>query len=643
MPKQSLPCHRILLLSIAGLFMFPLFATAGPRSAPFKLLTRHADKCIDLKGRKTHNGNAIHQWGCKRDVKVRDNKLWVLEKIGGGRVVFHNQKTRRNGTSSVIDMAQSKNRGRVVLYRRHYKKNQQWTLEYRGKSGGRTWYAIRSVQNPNLCLDIAGASKGNGARLQVYRCVRVPQQEFALYIPRSHRMSNFIKGLGKKISSGAKVMAKKAASKTMTAFKQAHRVSRRTARKLENFSKKISKQAGQISKQALDKALKEATKYSNKAKNGITSATKKALKAAQKAYNATKNHLKKRLMDYAKKFFEMMRSEIGGKIEDRMKEAIEGKFLRKLTRKIEREANKFKRDMKRRTRYIKQANPRKARSLRGKFGLRKMKLKSRFKRMMNPKYLKRNLKRSAKSTLPAKVAAIAAELGLVFAWSATECAVRGHTKGCQFKECFAYKSAEGMFDYVYGIPIGLVADPIIAGLGGQCMFALSPLVAGTMGLGAPVALFACYVALNDELSKLIDKAIKGRIQSKFWTGGPKWQHKFIKAFGGRPGAYTSNDTVNRRYCPSGRSSGNGGAKCKYNDRSNRSYQVHFTTCVTKNCKRHRVANAGACAAKCRRNRSCKYYFFANFRGKNGCYLLKKGNVYNHSRERDRNNRCSGTR
>ena len=114
------------------------------------------------------------------------------------------------------------------------------------------------------------------------------------------------------------------------------------------------------------------------------------------------------------------------------------------------------------------------------------------------------------------------------------------------------------------------------------------------------------------------------------------------SFGQVVGKVCGNGTLKKfdEACPTASSN----VRCKYKDRSGKSYQVHFTTCVNKKCKPHKVNDPGACAALCRRTGGCRHFFYAKFKNRGKiCYLLTKAKSYSHRAEKDRSERCSGNR
>jgi hypothetical protein len=155
-----------------------------------------------------------------------------------------------------------------------------------------------------------------------------------------------------------------------------------------------------------------------------------------------------------------------------------------------------------------------------------------------------------------------------------------------------------------------------------------------MGIGLPVAGVPCYLGIQTAVGELLDTHVKNQLRDVVWGNKNKGAGKvFYKLFGGKYGSSSPS-----------RSNSNSHANCEYNDRSGKAYAVVPGT-VLGSISGTPSSNANACTSKCRSNRNCKYFFFANMKRGGGkkCYLLKKRQVYNTRGESDRNSRCSGKR
>jgi len=245
--------------------LFALIAThsldayAGKRSSSkYKILTRHVDKCLDLKGRKTHSGNTVHQWACKMDIVPPKSRLWIVERMGKGYVRFRSAK--KTNMCLQVRKGKLKNNRPVQIGKCGKTSRQQWRLKYRQYHNKRKFYSLRSKANLKYCLEIRKADRKNGGRAQIYKCVKSTRQYFTFWIPNSHKMSSFIEDIGKEIEKSVKQLSKDL---------------QRAAVKASKDIKKQAKYSFRSAKELGRKAIKKSIRGMKKSLKGMKSLAKK--------------------------------------------------------------------------------------------------------------------------------------------------------------------------------------------------------------------------------------------------------------------------------------------------------------------------------------------------------------------------------
>jgi Ricin-type beta-trefoil lectin domain len=129
---------------------------------PYNIQSRWSAKCIDDPALSTGNVQ-LDQWTCV----YQSNEYWRLESVGTSvyRV--------RNGWSNKcmnISHASLDPGAAVIQYACGNWNNEYFFFDTRGSDGTKYYYDIRSWSS-NLCLNIAGASTANGAKvIQWNRC-----------------------------------------------------------------------------------------------------------------------------------------------------------------------------------------------------------------------------------------------------------------------------------------------------------------------------------------------------------------------------------------------------------------------------------------------------------------------------------------
>ena len=133
------------------------------------------------------------------------------------------------------------------------------------------------------------------------------------------------------------------------------------------------------------------------------------------------------------------------------------------------------------------------------------------------------------------------DAGVMYAVSAITCKVKqkdlktaSGKKTTTFGNCFAHQSANGTFEYFYGLLIGgLVMDAatytVLAPAVLACVTACSIMIPGAgLAIGT-----ACVPAIQTVAQEVIDQAIKNKIKAKIWSGGPRLYQDFYKFYGGK--------------------------------------------------------------------------------------------------------------
>ena len=114
--------------------------------------------CADATGWGTANGTLLQQWACGNQAA---NQEWQFQSTGSGVYKIAN----RNAPTEIMDASGSASGSAVQLWSYVGGANQQWTAT--ALSNGNWKIANKSS---GLCLAVAGASKANGAALQVATC-----------------------------------------------------------------------------------------------------------------------------------------------------------------------------------------------------------------------------------------------------------------------------------------------------------------------------------------------------------------------------------------------------------------------------------------------------------------------------------------
>jgi endo-1,4-beta-xylanase len=127
-----------------------LCLSANFRTANGLIRTRLNNKCLD-----TPNGNwqtRVHMWDCHSG----QNQLWMRPSTWDLRIRTYN--------NLCLDVSgdQRSNGAPVVVHGCHDGDNQKWMYDSKGR--------LRPFSSPTRCLDIAGNNNGNGAQLVLWDC-----------------------------------------------------------------------------------------------------------------------------------------------------------------------------------------------------------------------------------------------------------------------------------------------------------------------------------------------------------------------------------------------------------------------------------------------------------------------------------------
>src|ERR1700680_725621 len=158
-------------------------AIAQPNnSAPFAYLVNYnSNRCIEVPGYSTTAGTQLDQWNCSGGT----NQLWRPYHNAQGNYVFQNEYSRQcinvrgYSTSNGAAIQQGPCEPATASANEVYYPNL-----FIGNINGRSWYSWAGLQS-NKCLNVAGASHANGAKIIQWDCIPTASDEwFALpYAP----------------------------------------------------------------------------------------------------------------------------------------------------------------------------------------------------------------------------------------------------------------------------------------------------------------------------------------------------------------------------------------------------------------------------------------------------------------------------
>ena len=136
----------------------------------------HSDKALDVAGAQNANGTNVWQY----DYNGTDAQLWKIESVGSGS---YKVISKCNNLSLDISGGYSANGTNVQVYEWNGSNAQIFSFENDNpvvaeKSIDDGVYRINSKLGNNKCLDIDGASKADGANLQIWDKVDADQQKF---------------------------------------------------------------------------------------------------------------------------------------------------------------------------------------------------------------------------------------------------------------------------------------------------------------------------------------------------------------------------------------------------------------------------------------------------------------------------------
>jgi hypothetical protein len=132
----------------------------------YHLVARHSGKCLSLSENNPSNGAAIIQWACSPSPSPGDGQVITLVPMGGSR---YNVKV--NSSGKCVDVTGVSTADGAYLQQWDClgpsQTNQIWNkVQIEGQSG----YFAFIAQHSSKCMDVAGVSTGNGARIQQWTC-----------------------------------------------------------------------------------------------------------------------------------------------------------------------------------------------------------------------------------------------------------------------------------------------------------------------------------------------------------------------------------------------------------------------------------------------------------------------------------------
>jgi len=598
--------HHLVLSMICGLaltfLLIPTLTFAGPGgygnySAQFKILT-YFDSCIDLKGRKTANGNPTHQWKCKRDLIPKSNKLWRIDRgPGGNKVLIRNEKK----LSSCLHAT----KGRLWVnlskcYHRH-DWGTVWAMRRIGTSRRGTPYVqFESLRHRGLCLDLwrdgnKAPTGNNGVATVVAHCRpphRARTQRFELYVPKYNRIR-------------------------ASFMRFADQLKDKTVDRAVGIANKEFKKMKKFTKSAANKMKAEAQKAAKFMKNFKDEYLKKQAKEiAKKALKGVKGKLKKAVF----KLLEKALSKVYGKLKD--------KLIEKLTPRLDKIMSKARRSRlgKRFERKIK----RQAKKRIGKL-IKKMIKKAAF--------------QSGKSNAATVVATLIAEQLETIVNTLTkktlDCLKKGR-KGKKLKVCLAYNWSEVPFDYVYEGGLQLSSQAIMYTVGlpmiATCQTVVSIAIPGP---GLALGFFACPSAFSMVLQEAAKKHIKNDIKRALWSGKGKLGFKMHNALRTKlfKLPYSNKYFKNEEAAQKGVSGGNGHRSNKRASGSLRNESGYVGCYLDEGGKKRRLPKKIGdkyTPSSCKNSCKGKGYRYAGLQYGGQCYC---GNRI-HSRDRRNESDCN---
>ncbi|WP_190021787.1 RICIN domain-containing protein [Streptomyces hiroshimensis] len=123
------------------------------------------DKCVTVHGWDNSTSALIDQWTCAR----QDNQRWNFLTNGPRYWV------KSESSNKCLDGKDIKQGRHVIQWPCKNGLNQAWNPVRRILGDGSdTW----EIHVGTMCLDVAGAGKGNGARLILWKCTSAANQRF---------------------------------------------------------------------------------------------------------------------------------------------------------------------------------------------------------------------------------------------------------------------------------------------------------------------------------------------------------------------------------------------------------------------------------------------------------------------------------
>jgi hypothetical protein len=123
----------------------------------------HSGRCLDLTGANPTNGTPIQQFTCLGN----RNQGWNDgDNTNDGYFVFQNA-----ATGKCIDGFYDYEGGDVVEWTCDHSQSQRWLVMRPDLDHHYDWMQFKNVAN-GFCLDVRGKSQNDGARIQLYHCIK---------------------------------------------------------------------------------------------------------------------------------------------------------------------------------------------------------------------------------------------------------------------------------------------------------------------------------------------------------------------------------------------------------------------------------------------------------------------------------------
>jgi hypothetical protein len=154
-------------------------------------------KCLDANGGSTDKGTEIIQW----DYNGGDNQKWLIKPIDTYGYFQHDKDyiiTCAAKKNMALDVSQGKDKGEMLLWKKHGKQNQKWRIrEFAGR--------FEIISQVGGVLEVPNASTNNGTRMKVGKGQQTQNQHWMIRPVHGQNDMYFIQtfnGKGLDVSEG---------------------------------------------------------------------------------------------------------------------------------------------------------------------------------------------------------------------------------------------------------------------------------------------------------------------------------------------------------------------------------------------------------------------------------------------------------